>query len=57
MKVGDAMVKLTAGNLRSNIHRPPGAQGRCTTQSLGYFCRLENDVATKRLKGGIVDEV
>jgi isopenicillin N synthase-like dioxygenase len=59
VNLGDAMVKFTAGLLRSNIHRvvpPQGAQAGMTRNSLVYFSRPENDVVLRRLKGGIIDE-
>ena len=58
--LGDAMVKFTAGVLRSNIHRvvaPPGEQGELTRMSLVYFARPEDEVILKRLEGsGVVEE-
>ncbi|KZP01751.1 Clavaminate synthase-like protein [Calocera viscosa TUFC12733] len=58
VNLGDAMVKFTAGLLRSNIHRvmsPPGEQADQTRFSLVYFSRPENSVVLKRLKGGLID--
>jgi len=55
INLGDALVKFSAGKLRSNIHRvvaPPGEQGRVTRYSLVYFCRPEDDVALKSLVDG-----
>ncbi|KAK6415767.1 hypothetical protein LTR95_017547 [Oleoguttula sp. CCFEE 5521] len=60
VNLGDALVKLTAGVLRSNIHRvvsPPGEQGKETRMSLVYFARPEDEVVLKRLEGsGVIDE-
>lgn len=58
INLGDALVKFTAGILRSNIHRvvpPPGEQAGLKRQSLVYFSRPEDDVVLKRLKGGLID--
>ncbi|OAL51686.1 Clavaminate synthase-like protein [Pyrenochaeta sp. DS3sAY3a] len=55
VNLGDALVKFSAGKLRSNIHRvvaPPGEQGKVTRYSLVYFCRPEDDVVLKSLVGG-----
>jgi isopenicillin N synthase-like dioxygenase len=55
INLGDALVKFSAGKLRSNIHRvvaPPGEQGKATRYSLVYFCRPEDDVALKSLVDG-----
>lgn len=52
VNLGDAMVKFTAGLLRSNVHRvvsPPGPQDRATRYSLVYFSRPEDDVLLKPL--------
>lgn len=61
VNLGDAMVKFTAGLLRSNTHRvvnPPGPeQGVITRISLVYFSRPEDEVMLRRLNGGRVDEV
>lgn len=54
VNLGDAMVKFTAGILRSNIHRvvnPPGEQGDSTRMSLVYFARPEDEVVLKVLEG------
>lgn len=60
VNLGDAMVKFTAGILRSNIHRvvnPPGAQGDSTRMSLVYFARPEDEVVLKVLEGSeTIDE-
>ena len=60
INLGDAMVKFSAGLLRSNLHRvvsPPGRQSELVRYSLVYFCRPEHEVVLKRLKGGDVDAV
>lgn len=57
VNLGDALVKLSGGLLRSNIHRvvaPPGEQSASTRYSLVYFMRPGDDVPMKRLEGGIV---
>lgn len=53
INLGDAMVKFSAGILRSNIHRvvsPPGVQGDETRYSLVYFSRPEDEVVLKPLR-------
>lgn len=58
INLGDAMVKFSAGILRSNIHRvvpPVGPQGKIGRNSLVYFSRPEDAVIMKRLQGGIID--
>lgn len=53
VNLGDAMVKFTAGILRSNIHRvvnPPGEQADSTRLSLVYFARPEDDVLLRVLE-------
>ena len=60
VNLGDALVKFTAGILRSNIHRvcpPPPPQDGLTRNSLVYFSRPEDKVVLKRLRGGVIDEV
>ncbi|KAH7112862.1 hypothetical protein B0J11DRAFT_597629 [Dendryphion nanum] len=55
VNLGDAMVKFSAGMLRSNVHRvvaPPGEQGVCTRYSLVYFCRPEDEVRLGRIVVG-----
>jgi isopenicillin N synthase-like dioxygenase len=52
VNLGDALVKFSNGQLRSNIHRvvaPPGRQGEVTRYSLVYFCRPEDDVVLRSL--------
>ncbi|WWC85152.1 uncharacterized protein L201_000009 [Kwoniella dendrophila CBS 6074] len=59
VNLGDAMVKFTAGILRSNIHRvvpAPSTQSHLTRNSLVFFTRPEDKVILKRLKGGIIDK-
>lgn len=60
VNLGDAMVKFTAGVLRSNIHRvvnPPGRQAGHTRMSLVYFARPEDDVLLRVLDGSaLIDE-
>ena len=58
VNLGDALVKFTAGILRSNIHRvvpPPAPQDGLTRNSLVYFSRPEDKVVLKRLQGGSID--
>lgn len=58
VNLGDALVKFTAGVLRSNVHRvcaPPGPQEGLVRNSLVYFSRPEDEVVLRRLKGGLVD--
>ncbi|THY32913.1 Clavaminate synthase-like protein [Aureobasidium pullulans] len=60
INLGDAMVKFTAGVLRSNTHRvvnPPGDQAGYTRMSLVYFARPADDVILKVLNGSaLIDE-
>ena len=55
VNLGDAMVKLTGGLLKSATHRvvnPPGEeQGRLTRTSLVYFARPEDEIILKPLRG------
>ena len=58
VNLGDALVKFTAGIVRSNVHRvvpPVGEQANMLRNSLVYFSRPENDVVLRRLKGGVID--
>ncbi|KAF2683913.1 Clavaminate synthase-like protein [Lentithecium fluviatile CBS 122367] len=58
VNLGDALVKFSAGKLRSNIHRvvaPPGEQGGVTRYSLVYFCRPGDDVLLRSLVEGGTD--
>ncbi|KAJ4358710.1 uncharacterized protein N0V89_003294 [Didymosphaeria variabile] len=60
INLGDAMVKFSAGILRSNMHRvvaPPGTQENLVRYSLVYFSRPEYDVKMKRIEGGLVGRV
>ncbi|KAK4574618.1 hypothetical protein LTR86_001459 [Recurvomyces mirabilis] len=59
VNLGDALVKFTAGLLRSNVHRvvpPPSPQDELTRNSLVYFSRPEDTVILRRLKGGLIDQ-
>ncbi|KAJ7236388.1 hypothetical protein C8J57DRAFT_1376794 [Mycena rebaudengoi] len=58
VNLGDALVKFTAGILRSNIHRvvpPPPPQYGQQRNSLVYFSRPEDRVVLRRLEGGLID--
>jgi isopenicillin N synthase-like dioxygenase len=58
VNVGDALVKFTAGILRSNIHRvvpPPPPQDGQQRNSLVYFSRPEDGVVLRRLEGGLIE--
>lgn len=58
VNLGDAMVKFSAGILRSNLHRvvsPPGEQAGLMRHSLVYFCRPEHEAILKRVEGGLID--
>ncbi|KAL6695226.1 hypothetical protein J3F84DRAFT_376453 [Trichoderma pleuroticola] len=58
VNLGDALVKFTAGLLRSNIHRvvpPLPPQDGLSRHSLVYFSRPEDSVVLRRLKGGLID--
>ncbi|WWD18255.1 hypothetical protein CI109_102705 [Kwoniella shandongensis] len=58
VNLGDALVKFTAGLLRSNIHRvvpAPGQQAELVRNSLVFFSRPEDSVVLRRLKGGLID--
>ena len=59
VNLGDALVKFTAGILRSNVHRvvPAAApQNGIDRHSLVFFSRPEDVVVLRRLKGGLVDK-
>lgn len=59
VNLGDALVKFTAGILRSNVHRvapPPGKQWGVPRTSLVFFSRPEDKVVLRRLKGGLIDQ-
>ena len=54
INLGDAMVKLTNGLFRSNVHRvdpPPSEQASAPRFSLVYFSRPRDDVLLKRVSG------
>ncbi len=58
VNLGDALVKFTAGLLRSNVHRvvpPLPPQDGIDRYSLVYFSRPEDAVVLRRLKGGLID--
>ena len=58
VNLGDALVKFTAGILRSNVHRvvpAPYPQDGLDRLSLVFFSRPEDDVVLRRLKGGVID--
>ncbi|KAH8812530.1 hypothetical protein F5884DRAFT_855827 [Xylogone sp. PMI_703] len=58
VNLGDALVKFTAGLLRSNVHRvvpPLPPQDGLDRYSLVYFSRPEDAVVLRRLKGGLID--
>ncbi|KAF2398036.1 Clavaminate synthase-like protein [Trichodelitschia bisporula] len=53
INLGDALVKFSAGVLRSNIHRvvsPPGEQAGVTRYSVVYFSRPGDEVVLRPLK-------
>ncbi|MCJ1471416.1 hypothetical protein MMC13_000055 [Lambiella insularis] len=55
VNIGDALVKLTNGAIRSNLHRvtyAPGDQAVCDRYALAYFTRPEDDVKMERLCSG-----
>lgn len=55
VNMGDAMVKLTNGIIRSNLHRvayAPGEQAVFDRYSLAYFSRPLDNVLMKALSGG-----
>jgi isopenicillin N synthase-like dioxygenase len=59
VNLGDALVKFTAGILRSNVHRvvPPAApQNKVDRHSLVFFSRPEDVVVLRRLQGGLIDK-
>ena len=61
VNLGDAMVKLTRGLLRSNLHRvvyAPGAQAGYTRFSLAYLARPQDTTVMKGLEGsGVIPEL
>lgn len=55
VNLGDALVKFSGGQLRSNLHRvvrAPGEQSRLPRMSLVYFSRPEDDVVLRDLTKG-----
>ncbi|EXJ69879.1 uncharacterized protein A1O5_06952 [Cladophialophora psammophila CBS 110553] len=59
VNLGDALVKFTAGLLRSNVHRvvpPMPPQDGRDRHSLVFFSRPEDAVVLRRLKGGLIDK-
>jgi isopenicillin N synthase-like dioxygenase len=59
VNLGDALVKFTAGIVRSNVHRvvpPPSPQDGVDRFSLVFFSRPEDAIVLKRLSGGLIDE-
>ncbi|KAH8812925.1 hypothetical protein F5884DRAFT_318708 [Xylogone sp. PMI_703] len=59
VNLGDALVKFTAGLLRSNVHRvvaAPAPQDTLERHSLVYFSRPEDSVVLRRLEGGLIDQ-
>ncbi len=57
INLGDAMVKLTRGLLRSNLHRviyAPGAQAEHTRFSLAYLARPQHTTIMKGMEGSSV---
>lgn len=60
INLADSLVKLTAGILKSNIHRvapAPGPQAGLPRYSLVYFAHPNDDVELKPVSGGLVDAV
>ena len=60
INLADSLVKLTAGLLKSNIHRvapAPGPQAGLPRYSLVYFAHPNDDVKLKPVTGGLVDAV
>lgn len=54
VNLGDALVKMTGGVLRSSVHRvvaAPGEQAGATRHSVVYFARPEDDVVLRVLEG------
>ncbi|EXJ61713.1 hypothetical protein A1O7_02142 [Cladophialophora yegresii CBS 114405] len=59
VNLGDALVRFTAGLLRSNVHRvvpPLPPQDKIDRHSLVFFSRPEDAVVLRRLKGGLIDK-
>ena len=60
INLGDSMVKLTSGLLKSNIHRvapAPGPQASLPRYSLVYFAHPNDHVPLRPVHGGFVDSV
>ena len=60
INLADSLVKLTAGILKSNIHRvapAPGDQAGLPRYSLVYFAHPNDDVELIPIKGGLVEAV
>lgn len=58
VNLADSLVKLTAGLLKSNIHRvapAPGAQAGLPRYSLVYFAHPNDDCELTPVQGGLVD--
>lgn len=58
VNLADSLVKVTAGILKSNIHRvapAPGKQAGLPRYSLAYFSHPNDDVELVPVKGGLVD--
>jgi len=58
INMGDTLVEMTGGVLRSSLHRvvtPPGEQAGVTRQSLAYLVRPDRNLTMRRLKSsGVV---
>ena len=60
VNLGDAMVKLTRGLLRSSLHRvvsAPGTQAECTKFSVAWFERPENTNQMKGLESSVIPKL
>ena len=58
INLGDSIVKLTSGLLKSNVHRvvpAPGPQANLPRDSLVYFAHPNDDVLLRPVRGGLVD--
>ena len=59
VNIGDALVQLSGGVLRSSIHRvtyPPGEQAEFDRYSVAYLVHAGADVDMRRIKGGRIPE-
>lgn len=59
INLADSLVKLSAGVLKSNIHRvapAPGKQAGLPRYSLVYFAHPNDDTELTPVRGGLVDE-